>query len=204
MGISLYPDFVVAQPHHQYSSTNSGIGAIIDVETTGLSPARDEIVELGILLFGFEWGSGRVVGVIDEYVGFREPTRAAISPGAAAVHGITTSMVKGQELDHQRISTLLDRAEFVVAHNAQFDYGFVVQMYPKAARKPWLCSMRHINWSRHGYRYRGLQKLLIAHGIHIECAHRAGADCRAALTLLGYRSGKGHTYLRELLLRLSS
>lgn len=174
-----------------------GLAAFIDVETTGLHPGRDEILELAIVLFAFDRATGVVVGIVDEYVGLREPSRS-IPRQATAVHGITRRMVRGRRLDDDRVRTLLAQAEFVVAHNARFDYGFVCRLYPEAANKPWLCSMEGVDWRRHGYPSRGLQRLLAAHGIPVRRAHRAGADCKAALVLLSHQRN-GQTYLQELL-----
>lgn len=179
-------------------STSCGVAAFVDVETTGLDPARHEILELAVVLFVFDRETGSIINVLDEYVGLREPSRP-IPRQASAIHGITRKMVKGRQLDDNRIRSLLEQAEFIVAHNARFDYGFVSRLYPEAARKMWLCSMRGVDWEWHGYRSRGLQRLLAAHGIQVREAHRAAADCRAALALLGCRGRGGVTYLRELL-----
>lgn len=181
----------------------TGRGAFIDVETTGLSPATHEILELAIVLFGYDERTGCITGTLDEYVGFREPD-AEIPADATAVHGITEAMVKGHGLNESRIRTILDRAEFLVAHNAVFDYGFVVRLFPEAAFKPWLCSMRQVNWRSHGYSSRGLQNLLAAHAIQVGTAHRAADDCRGALRLLNHDGSRGTTYFSELLQSLDS
>lgn len=175
-----------------------GAGALVDVETTGLDPRRHEVLELACILFAYDRETGAVTGILDEYAGFREPARP-IPRQATAIHGITLAMVQGQRLDLDRIGALLARAEFIIAHNAAFDAGFVCPLCPEAAAKPWLCSMLGINWEQHGCGSRGLQHLLGAHGIRPEAAHRAGADCRAALALLARRGRHGQTYLRELL-----
>ncbi|MGI6611955.1 MAG: exonuclease domain-containing protein [Limnochordia bacterium] len=180
-----------------------GCGAFLDVETTGLSPTRNEIVELAIILFAFDELTGRITGTLDEYVGLREP-ECEISQDAIAVHGITEAMVKGRRLSESRIRAVLDRAEFVVAHNAPFDYGFVIRLFPEAAAKPWLCSMRQVNWRAYGYRSRGLQSLLAAHAIPVDVAHRAADDCRGALHLLNHASPRGLTYFDELLQSLAN
>lgn len=191
----------VGEKQQPNRTSHYGLATIIDVETTGLDPLRHEILELGILLFAYRRSSGRIINIVDEYVGLREPA-TQISFQANAVHGITYTMVKGSRLDDDRILALLDKAEFVIAHNVQFDFNFVTRLYPEASRKPWLCSMRQINWAHHGYHSRGLQKLLAAHGIAVKSIHRAGDDCRSALSLLDRRGQHGHTYLQELLVNL--
>ena len=105
-------------------------------------------------------------------------------------------MVKGHILCGKRIRDVLSRAEFMVAHNARFDYEFVVRLFPEAAQRSWLCSMSQVDWRRHGYYSRGLQNLLAAHAIPVRgSAHRAGSDCRGALALLDHCGASGNTYL---------
>jgi len=93
--------------------------AVVDVETTGLSPRYgDRVVEVGLLRVE----GGREV-TFESVVNPRRP----ISPGATAVHGITEEMVAmaprfGDLADH--VWRLLDGA-ILVGHNAPFDWSFL-------------------------------------------------------------------------------
>lgn len=177
-----------------------GLAAVVDVETTGLSPWRDEIVELAALLFAFERATGQICGVVDEYTGLREPS-VPISPEAARVNGITPEMVRGQRLDQARVETIFRRAEFLVAHNASFDRGFVTRLFPLTKQKLWLCSMRHVDWRAMGFASAALQSLLRHHGIQVQRAHRGGDDARATLDLLSCQGPDGRPYFYWLLRR---
>jgi len=93
--------------------------AVVDVETTGLSPRYgDRIIEIGLLRVE----EGRELtfqSVVDP--------RCPISPGATAVHGITEEMVAGAprfaDLADE-VWRLLDGA-VLVGHNAPFDWSFL-------------------------------------------------------------------------------
>ncbi|HPF21703.1 MAG TPA: exonuclease domain-containing protein, partial [Syntrophomonas sp.] len=181
-----------------HSSPINPLGAIVDVETTGFSPDRDEIVELCIILFCVNHHG--VAEIVDAYTGLREPVNG-INAAAARVNGIGWADVCGRDLDHQRVNELIRRAEFFIAHNASFDRGFVTRLYPQAAYKHWYCSMSGINWRGKGYPNRRLQDLLTWHGIRPDRQHRAEDDVRATLALLNHCQSSGRTYLAELLER---
>jgi DNA polymerase-3 subunit epsilon len=175
-----------------------GLAAFVDVETTGLSTRYDEVVELAIALFAFDRSTGEIRGILDEYAGLRDPGRP-IPAGAAGVHGIRDCDVKGKRLDDEQVLRLMDRAEFLVAHNESFDRPFVERLYPEAAGKTWLCSMNGVPWRREGFASRGLQSLLSDHGIRPERAHRGAPDVRAALQLLACTDEDGVCYFKYLL-----
>ncbi len=92
-----------------------------DLETTGIKPREDRIVEIGAVLFD---GSCAVTG----YGTLVDPG-IPISPDASAVNGITDEMVKGKP----RIADVLGGfADFcgdlpLVAHNAPFDFKFLLE-----------------------------------------------------------------------------
>lgn len=175
--------------------------AVIDVETTGLSPRTDEVVEFAIVLFSFDPFTGRVIEELDSYCGLREPGRP-IPPGATATHGIRDRDVRGQRLDEARIHAILRRAHYLIAHNVAFDRGFVARLFPETAQMPWLCSMDGIAWKQKGFLSKGLQTLLAAHKLAAGAAHRALDDARATMRLLAREKPDGGTYLLELLPKL--
>ena len=176
-------------------------GLIIDVETTGLDTRLDEIVELAAVPFEYDALRDRLVAIPGSYVGLREPS-VRIGRQATAVHGITAAMVAGTALDDDLVAHLLTQADFLVAHNAQFDFGFVTRAYPLASRRPWLCSLRHIDWARHGHFVKNLSALAAGHRIAVPRAHRAAGDCQTLLHLLACAGTDGRSYCAELLTHL--
>lgn len=170
--------------------------AFIDVETTGLDPSYDQVIEMAVVLFAFRRSTGEILGIVDTYTGLQEPT-VPISPDAQRVHGISIRQVRGKRLDRQRIAAMIDRADILIAHNAAFDRRFVERLFPEAVGKPWYCSMRGIDWAGKGFPSKGLQQLLRDHHIHPGRAHRALDDAKAAVLLLGL--GSPEPYLKELL-----
>lgn len=175
-----------------------GTAGFIDVETTGFGPKTNEIIELALILFTYNRATGQIVKIIDEYCGLREPS-CPISRGAMMIHGITKKALRGMRLDHNRIVNMLEKAEFLIAHNAAFDRGFVERLFYISALKPWYCSMSDIDWKGKGFSSRSLQNLLTAHGIKTSRVHRAYEDAKASLKLLSCTNENGETYLMELL-----
>lgn len=174
------------------------LACFIDVETTGLDPGRDEVVELACVLFAFDGRTGEILAVVDQYTGLRQPS-FPIPPEASRIHGITDEDVRGRDLDHARVRAMLREAAFIVAHNAAFDRAFLERLIPESARKPWYCSMRGIDWRARGFRSRGLQQLLRDHDLDPGRAHRAASDAAAAVALLAMRDDRGRPYFLELL-----
>lgn len=170
--------------------------AVVDVETTGLNNATDEVVELGLVLFEFDHLTGQVLSTVEEYTGLRDPGRP-IPEGASRAHGLTWDDVRGHALDDARVKRLLSSAMFLIAHNMKFDRGFIERLYPEARRMKWLCSMDGVNWKAKGFPSKGLQQLLERHGLVAEAAHRALDDAKNTLRLLAQPQG-GKTYLSEL------
>lgn len=91
----------------------------IDLETTGLSMARDRIVEVAAV----SWQDGRETG---QYQTLVNPCRA-IPASVVRIHGITDDMVCEQPAIADVLPSLLEfcRADVLVAHHAPFDVPFL-------------------------------------------------------------------------------
>ncbi len=170
----------------------TGIAGCIDVETTGLSSHKDEIVELALVLFRYD--DLCITGIVDSYSSLREPS-CPISREAYKAHGLSKQKLKGKRLDEDRILNMIGQADFLVAHNATFDRSFIKAMFPSLNGKRWYCTMSGIKW-RGG---KSLQRLLSAHGIKVVQAHRALDDVHGVLNLLTQQNRNDRTHFAELL-----
>jgi DNA polymerase-3 subunit epsilon len=69
----------------------------LDVETTGLDPQSDEIIELAMVPFTYGT-DGHVYEVKEAFQRFQQPTKS-ISAEITRLTGITSEMVAGQQID---------------------------------------------------------------------------------------------------------
>jgi DNA polymerase III subunit epsilon len=162
-------------------STKTGI--LLDVETTGLDQAKDEVVELGMVKFDYLPG-GRIVGIKSVFSSFNEPSEP-IPPEVTALTGITNEMVAGQRIDEAAVSSFVDDSVIVIAHNASFDRKFAERYWPIFRRKAWGCSATEVEWRKHGFEGSRLGYLLNGAGFFHQ-AHRAVDDCQALLEILAF------------------
>ena len=180
-----------------FSQTKEGAAAFIDVETTGLSN-QDEIVELAISLFQFDTDTGEILKVKERYSSLREPS-IKIPAQVIDIHGISNQDVKNKSLDQSKIAEIINEAQALIAHNAQFDKRFVSQLFPQVEDKLWLCSMRGINWKGKGFESKGLEYLIKKHNISKLQTHRAQDDVDVAIELLKQKNEQGKPYFYELI-----
>jgi DNA polymerase III epsilon subunit-like protein len=128
-------------------STKAGI--LFDVETTGLDQQKDEVIELGMVKFDY-LPDGRIVGLRGIFSSFNEPSEP-IPPEVTALTGITNEMVAGQRIDEAAVSSFVDDAVIVIAHNASFDRKYAERYWPIFQRKAWGCSATEVEWRKHGF-----------------------------------------------------
>jgi DNA polymerase III subunit epsilon len=95
--------------------------AFVDVETTGSSPARERVTEIGLVRVDIDGDALRV----DEWSTLVNPG-APIPAEIQWLTGITNDMVRDAPPFADVAATLFDRLQdaVFVAHNARFDYGF--------------------------------------------------------------------------------
>ncbi|MDP9738081.1 exonuclease domain-containing protein [Curtobacterium sp. 260] len=155
--------------------------AVIDVETTGLSPQRDRILELAIVRLDHA-GS-----IVDEWVSRFDPEGPV---GATHIHGIRDEDVVGQPRFAESAETVVAALSglAVVAHNARFDLAFLRSELTAAGwRPPWIASYCTLDASRAylpDLERRRLVDCCWSAGIRLDGAHSALGDARAAAELL--------------------
>lgn len=156
--------------------------AVLDVETTGLSPKRDRIIEIAVVRCTPD-GS-----FIDEWSTLVDPGR---DPGPTHIHGITAEDLQGAPAFADIADALRDRLDgsMISAHNLAFDAGFLAAEFARAGvmppDRPALCTMqlaRHVLPDNDGYSLAACAATL---GIDHPDAHRALPDTRVTAAVLG-------------------
>lgn len=184
----------------------------MDLETTGLTPVVDRIVEIGAVRF-------RAGEVLDTFQTLVDP-EMPISPGATATNGIINDMVWGQATIERVLPGFIDflGQDIPMAHHAPFDVGFLAydisRLNLKSADRPVLdtCTIAKSLFP-HAHAY-NLEYLVAFFNIPTGILHRALADAEACMGVfnrcVAELGGWKRTTLEEILslngpaLRLSS
>jgi DNA polymerase III subunit epsilon len=178
------------------------LGLLVDVETTGLGPATDEIIELAVKLFYFHQDTGEILEIIDQDSFLREPQSATAKrnyDNAYRIHGIPYEQVEGKSFPDERIKAYFNQIDAVFAHNASFDRSFLYHMYPEINDAKWYCTMRNVPWKSYGFANGKLLTLLKSHNITNYQSHRAMDDITYLIELLKQTNPSGESYLKEVL-----
>ena len=81
------------------------LGLVLDVETTGADLRGDEVIELAMVRFAYS-AEGEVLGVVDTFQGYHEPSRP-ISAEITALTGISAETVAGHALDPEAVGAFV-------------------------------------------------------------------------------------------------
>ena len=159
---------------------------VFDVETTGMSPARDRIVEIAAVRIDPD-------GVITRFQSLVNPG-CPILRQVSAVHLITDEMVADAPRFSEVGYKFLDmaRESTLVAHNARFDLGFLQESLFRSGLELWkgktLDSIRLMKQAYGGLPSYSLQNLRRAFQLDESFesmqAHRAAADAEWILQIL--------------------
>jgi len=159
--------------------------AFIDLETTGLDPRNDEIIEVGVLITSFTNEDGFIN--IDFTNNQLQQPNNPIDAEITKITGITNEDVKGKVINWHLLRDQLSSADLVICHNAYFDRNFLELQTPDFFKsliesKPFGCSSNGVNWKEFGYEGAKLEYLNFKMGYFYE-GHRALIDCYATLNL---------------------
>jgi DNA polymerase-3 subunit epsilon len=157
--------------------------AVVDVETTGMSPAKGgRIIELAVVRVS----PAGVTRVLDTLVRADVP----LPGGITGITGITGDMLRGAPAFGAVADRVLDsvRGAVFVAHNARYDWGFLSAELDRtrAVRLtgPRLCTVRLTRKLVPELDYRNLDAVLHHFGISTPVRHRAGPDAVATAAVL--------------------
>jgi DNA polymerase III subunit epsilon len=154
--------------------------AIIDIETTGLSPVNEKIIEIAIYLHDGE-------KITDSYTTLVNPERY-ISAHITHLTGITNEMAENAPRFWEiakDIVTLTENRIFV-AHNASFDYNFIRSEFKSLGYNFSLNRLCTVKLSRKiipGFKSYSLGNLCNSLNIQVTDRHRAMGDAFATVKL---------------------
>lgn len=150
---------------------------VFDLETTGISPKTDEVVEISAVKV--EHGK-----VTDEFSTLVNPKRR-IPYGASRVNGITDDMVAEAPFFEQVLEEFLEFIEgfVLVGHNiARFDMNFlyrdVEKYFERSLPNDYIDTLQMARRELPNLEHHRLTDLAEYYGISAEGAHRALNDCR--------------------------
>lgn len=155
--------------------------AVVDIETTGGRAGSHKITEIGIV----KMVNGEV---IDQWQSLLNPQRK-IPPMITSLTGITNDMVADAPLFADIADELESFTEncIFVAHNVNFDYGFIREEYARLQRpykRPKLCTVQQMRKHFKGLPSYSLANLTSHFNIGMDRHHRALSDAIAASELL--------------------
>lgn len=160
--------------------------AVVDVETTGLDPDADRILQVAAVVVD---ASGHVVEEFETVVRPESPDE--YEHGAEHIHGISREMVEGGMPLRNALQNLLSVVDgrLLTAHNARFDMSFL-RAESRRVGLEWNVSryVDTLHLSRRtdssGDRRHNLEALCEHYGVTRERAHEASSDAKAAASIL--------------------
>ena len=171
--------------------------AVLDLETTGLDPQYDEIIEIAAAIIQID-AQGRVVAVESMQTGLQQPSRPS-EPNIAQITGIDDAMVEGKRICPHAITAYLGQAHACLCFNAEFDRRHLEELVPQVGEMPWICAMRDVPWRDLGFDGAAQNYLLAQAGMFNPVAHRARDDVASLIHLLAHERRDGRTVMGHAL-----
>jgi DNA polymerase III subunit epsilon len=162
-----------------------------DLETTGLFPVVNRIVEFGAVRFTLD---GRELAAWQQLV---DP-ECLIPAEVTDIHGITDTMVQGQPTLAEALPGFLEflgsTEAILLAHNAMFDLGFLNFAATKTGldlpANPVIDTLDLARTCVHGAPSCRLEDLVVHLGLAESEDHRALSDSRLVLALFTHLAGR--------------
>lgn len=145
---------------------------IFDCETTGLDRQSGRIIEIGYCLWSVEYR-----GIVECYSSLLpcEGNEAQAFNGISTELLLTAPIADAYPLVMSLVLDAAQRADAVVAHQADFDREFAEHEGFAFAGRPWICTREDLEWPGE-LTTRHLVNIALAHGVAVTSAHRAIHD----------------------------
>ena len=93
---------------------------LVDIETTGLSPAKDEIIEIGAI----KVQNNKIIETYNELININRKLPSFITK----LTGITDDMIKNGRMPTLVLKEFVDFTQnnIIIGHNVNFDLGFLI------------------------------------------------------------------------------
>jgi DNA polymerase III epsilon subunit-like protein len=161
----------------------------IDFETTGLKKEQDRIIEIGAVL----WDTETSTPVAAFSVLTTDTNYPAITEEIERITGISQKMLDTHASPINNAMVALHefsrRADYFLAHNAQFDKGFFEEEMKRASithdDKVWLCSMADVTYPEK-IKGQSLIHVSAEHGFVNPFSHRALFDVMTMLRVVSH------------------
>lgn len=164
------------------SNADNGF-VVFDIETTGLSPTADRILEMGLIRVD---ANGNPLGYWSTLVNPQG------SVGATHIHGIKQSDVADSPTFAECVDQVLEKlkGQVLVAHNAKFDHSFLKAELGRTGWSlpeiPIVCTMLETRYFLPGISRKRLVDCVEAIGIDQEIQHRALGDASLTTALFHF------------------
>ncbi|XAP78231.1 3'-5' exonuclease [Citromicrobium bathyomarinum] len=168
---------------------------VVDVETTGLSPDCDVVIELAMRRFRYD-EQGIIVEIGQGWTWLEDPG-FPLPPEITSLTGLTDAELAAQSIDDDVVLKIIGEADLIIAHNAAFDRPMLEKRLPDMPGRPWACSCEQIDWQAAGFDGRKLGYLAMQAGWFFD-GHRALNDVDAVIQLLQQEDTDGSSLLYEL------
>ncbi|SNR85484.1 DNA polymerase-3 subunit epsilon [Methylobacillus rhizosphaerae] len=168
---------------------------LIDLETTGATPDKDRITEIGLIRYEDGIEVSRWQTLINPEI--------PISSFIEGITGISNAMVHDAPLFQDVANELLSHLQGAVlcAHNVRFDHGFLRREFKRLGITLQLQALCTIKLSRLLYpvhKSHGLDAIINRHAIHCEARHRAMGDVEVVAEFLRIAAAEhGMEHLRN-------
>lgn len=159
----------------------------LDTETQGLDATKDRVTEWGLVL----WDSVTKQPV--RMSGFLVKVPGGVSSEIEKLTGITNEMLEKYGVEPasalKAVSGMAGQADFICAHNAEFDRGFYEAEYKRMNivpyTRPWIDTRTDLPHAAYQLGKSASLKYLAADHGFVYPAHRAVNDVLAMLEILG-------------------